>query len=164
MAKVRLTKLTIIKGNPYHSGVYDDKYLPSEIIKTPGLVTQLDAASSITPNHQNAIKKQAITIGTPKDNAQKSSYKTVKPVELELEKSGETPKVVETTNVNTATVDQISNLDGITMATANLVIKAREEKPFADLKDLSDRVQLKGNKKWDKFSLSFETEKTKSKS
>ena len=178
MGKVKLTKLTIVKGNTYHIGVYDQEYLPAEILKSPGLVTELDA-TNINPNHKNAIKKQVVNIGSPKDNSQKSSYQTVKPVEIKLdgENSGikkpeETssarqrrsgsPHVVredtssETVNINTATVDMLSSLDGITVATANKVIEVRQKTPFVDLQDLTKKVPLKGTKKWDKFSLSFE--------
>ena len=155
--KVRLTKLTTVRGNPYHAGVYEEGYLPEAILQTPGLVVEPEATAK-SPEYQNALKKQSVSIGAANPSSQRSSFKAEKPVEIPEDKvagSVEKPPGVKI-NINQATADQISDLDGITVAIAGKVIEAREKAPFTGLEDLKQKVPLKGSKDWGKLALSFD--------
>lgn len=145
MAQVKLKRLTIINGNPYHAGVYDENYLPESIKNDLTLVENLDEVSN-TPNYQNTLRKQEINIGGEKPSAEQISFK------------GETPKVIEQDNksnsikINTATVDEIASLNGVTVVNAQKVVEEREKEKFSDYSDLDTRVSLKGSRKWESFS------------
>lgn len=152
MAQIKLKRLTIVNGNPYHAGVYEENYLPDSIKNDPSLVEDLDDSVS-TPDYQNTLKKQSINIGGDKPNAEQISFK------------GETPKVINDDKkriisdegvpsvvINTATVDQLVSLDGVTVSIAQKIVEEREKEKFSDYSDLDKRAGLKGNRKWESLS------------
>lgn len=146
MAKIKLKRLTIVNGNPYHAGVYEENYLPDSIKNDPSLV-ESQGDNVLQPDYQNTLKTQSINIGGDKPNAEQISFK------------GETPKVIQeevenppSIEINTATVDQIASLKGVSLSVAQKVVEEREKQKFSDYSDLDNRVALKGNQKWKSHS------------
>lgn len=152
--QLRLKNLTKIGSNIYYAGVYDADYLPPAIRNDSNLVEEIDNSSIEISEFKNSLKTQKINIGSAQTNSEKTSFKTEPVVELP-ETNEESSK--QEYNINQATVDELANLDGITVSTAQKIIEERNVKEFVDFADLDKRVSLKGNRKWENLSdrLSF---------
>jgi DNA uptake protein ComE-like DNA-binding protein len=104
------------------------------VSKSPGLLEEINL-------NKNESKVQEVVI----ENTAQSSFEPtqVKATKKEL-------------NINQATKAEIVALQGVGAKTVDKVIELRELFPFADYKDLNDRVALTFGRKWDEFNLIFE--------
>jgi DNA uptake protein ComE-like DNA-binding protein len=146
MAQIKLKRLTIVNGNPYHAGIYEENYLPDSIKKDPSLIEEIDQDIS-TPDYQNTLKTQSIDIGSAKPNSEKISF-SGEPAKVMTEERVNKEKI----DINTATVDQLASLDGVTVANAQKIVEEREKAKFTEIADLDKRVALKGSRKWESLS------------
>ena len=114
MAKVRLKRLAIEEGNSYHAGVYEANYLPPSILNDPDLIENLEGKIT-TPNFNNALKTEEITIGTDKPNSQEITFKgePAKIIDSGSQEKNPPTQADEATplNINKATVDDLAAID-----------------------------------------------------
>lgn len=152
MAKVRLKRLAIEEGNSYHAGVYEANYLPPSILNDPDLIENLEGKIT-TPNFNNALKTEEITIGTDKPNSQEITFKgePAKIIDSGSQEKNPPTQADEATplNINKATVDDLAAIDGVTLVNAQKAIEERGKTKFKDFADLDKRVSLRGNRKWE---------------
>lgn len=147
--KYKVHQLIKLGNNPIFAGTYDEAELPESIKNNPKLCTLIDGNSPPTANYAASITTQNITLGTKEPLQKQESFKPKPPVEIDPEKDKTTLVVFD---VNEATIEELSSLDGITVQTAQEVVTQREKTKFVDLADLDKRVPLKGNRKWSNFS------------
>ena len=153
--KYKVHQLIRLHGNPIFAGVYDASELPDSIKQNAALCTKIDPQTPPTANYKSGITTQEITVGTKTPTQGKESFTPKKPIDIdaqEKEKAEQNKDKVSILNINTATVDQLSSIDGITVSTAQEVIAEREKTKFASFQDLDKRVSLKGNRKWSTYS------------
>jgi competence protein ComEA len=62
--------------------------------------------------------------------------------------------VLPKTDVNKATIDELSKLPGVGAAIATKLDKARDQQPFTSVEDLDTRIPLRG-KSWDELKESI---------
>ena len=155
---VRLFKTVVSKGgNIHYPGIYSkanplpEKFMTAQYVElisgttVAGIEKELAKSNVVTEHktspglieevslHKNASKVEEFEIKT------QSSFESVKP----------------TLNINEASKAQIVALQGVGSKTADKVIELRELFPFADYKDLNDRVQLTFGRDWSEFNLEF---------
>lgn len=140
--KVYLKRLYFENGNAYHPGWYEPNYLPSGCL-VEGLVSQQGLSVAEKPNYQNAMVKQEVSLAADSQASQKATFEGEKPI-VEIPKN---KKI----KINQATVEQLSGLPNIGIATANKIVESRDKSAFTDLEDLKKRIELnRGN--WDELS------------
>lgn len=130
--KIKLKRLFFDGGNAYHPGWYEPGYLPESCL-CEGLVSQEDSILD-KPDYKNSITTQAISIGTNQPKTEQATFQGEKPIVA----AGAKAKI----NVNKATVEKLVGLPNIGIATANKIVEARGTKPFADIKELSEKIEL----------------------
>lgn len=145
MAQYKLKQLTIVNGNPYHAGVYEEEYLPDAIKNDPNLIEQPDQNVTL-PDYQS-LQTQSIEIGAATPNSEQISYSGQPAKVITEEKKSKTSPVA----INTATAEEIAALDGVSLANAQKIVEERAKSEFTDFADLDKRVALKGNRKWESF-------------
>lgn len=164
MSKIQLKRLAVIEGDLYHPGIYKPGELPPQIVSNPDLVDKVVTGKdkSVT-EFDNSLKVQKINLGEEVSNINAPGYKGQETVILESEKENKvfgTEKVAKDSkiNLNTATLDEIAGINGVTMPTAQKIVEQRETDKFKDLSDLETRASLPGKKKWEslKNSIAFE--------
>lgn len=158
MEKYKVHQLVRYKGNPIFAGVYNANELPDVIKNNPNLATKVTTDAIATANYQAAIKSQNIYVGAKGGMQGQESFNPKPAVDIDAEDKKKTEenkkkeKVVVSAVVNTSTIDELSAIDGITMATAQDIVVEREKTKFVDFDDLDKRVALKGGRKWASFS------------
>lgn len=167
---VRLFKTIVSKGgNIHYPGVYSRANPLPERYMTPQYV-ELISGSIIGADHETAqrfekelaIKEEPNTIVTEhkpspglleevnlNKNASKVQEQNLTPVKSSFEPT------LRVLNINSANKSQIVALQGVGAKTADKVIELRELFPFADYKDLNDRVSLTFGRDWNEFNLEF---------
>lgn len=161
MDRYKVHQLIKFNGNPIFAGIYDAVELPDRIKENKNLCTKLDENAPKTANYQAGTVTQNVTVGTKSGITGVESFDPKPAVDIDQNTQPvETAKSVTSINPNTASLDELADLDGITVTTAQKVIEERSKEKFVDLDDLDKRVPLKGSRKWSKFSdrLKFNTE------
>jgi DNA uptake protein ComE-like DNA-binding protein len=171
---VRLFKTVVSKGgNIHYPGIYSkanplpEKFMTAQYVELisgstiAGVEKESDVVGTISPEDALAIinKGQVLTEHKPSPGLieEVSLHKNASKVEefeIKTQSSFE-PKSAQL-NINTATRSQIVALQGVGSKTADKVIELRELFPFADSKDLNDRVQLTFGRDWNEFNLVFD--------
>lgn len=144
---VKLLKLAVNRGNIYHPRIYNPGELPDEIMSRVDILQQDDngkaPATVLTPtiNDSDVKVENAISFSVEAPSTIPASY----PTETVVVNSS-VPK----TDINKATIDELSRLPGVGAAIATKLDKAREQQPFSSFEDLDTRIPLRG-KSWDEL-------------
>jgi hypothetical protein len=126
-------------GNFYSRGKYNSiEELPEVIRKNPDYISARESTSVVISNEP--IRHVGNTKEIP----------AIRPV---VSRVVEEPKL----NINTASVEEISSLQGVGKATAKKITELREEAPFSSREDLNTRVPLPGSRDWKQYSILFES-------
>lgn len=136
---VRLTRHVHHQGNFYHPRVYQPGELPIEIINDSvcvNLESSPVAAFTPAPGMFEATEIN-VSVETPVSAA--TSYPNTTPALIVK------PKV----QINKASVDELSQLEKVGSATAMKIVEERGTKPFTSIEDLTARVPLPKNGKWE---------------
>ena len=158
---VRLFKSVVGKtGNIYYPNVYGPSNPLPEKFMTAQYVELISGKTERVEKEEPKVE----TVTTSKDspglvsevNLNKNESK-VEEVNLTETKSSFEPSEakIKALNINEATKSQIVALNGVGAKTADKVIELRGLFPFADYKDLNDRVPLTFGRDWSEFNLEF---------
>jgi len=157
---VRLFKTVVSKGgNIHYPGIYSkgnplpEKFMTAqyvELISGQAVGVEKEEISSVVTEHKSSP-------GLIEEVSLHKNASKVEEFEIKTQSSFEATQLPKPSalNINTATKPQIVALQGVGSKTADKVIELRELFPFADFKDLNDRVQLTFGRDWSEFNLEF---------
>ena len=134
---VQLTKIANIGADFYFPRTYKPGELP-DILMQEAYVTQVESEPVVVTS---SFETKQVEFASSEPIVKGKSY-PVETVTIEKMVEQASTKV----NVNTADIDALSGLPSVGPSAASKVIAARAQKPFADIKDLSDRVPLSRGK------------------
>lgn len=132
---VVLKKHAYYKQVLYHPREYAPGELPAELLSDEYVSQNPSALPTFDP-FAGRSETTTLTIGTEAPQSESGAFK------------GSAFVIPERMQINSASVDDIAKLDGITLSTAKKVVTERQNSPFADLESLKARVPLKGAE-WD---------------
>ena len=151
---VRLFKTVVSKGgNIHYPGIYSKANPLPEKFMTAQYV-ELISSPSERFEEELTVTEHRPSPGLIEEVSLHKNASKVEEFEIKTQSSFE-PKP-SALNINTATKSQIVALQGVGSKTADKVIELRELFPFADFKDLNDRVQLTFGRDWSEFNLVFD--------
>lgn len=143
---VKLLKLAVKGGNIYHPRWYDPGALPDEILARTDILFQ----ESTNPP-ETVVTPTVRTSDVVIENT--ASFSVEAPATIPASYPTETVvvgAVVPKTDINKATIDELSKLPGVGAAIATKLDKEREKVPFASIEDLDTRIPLRG-KSWEEL-------------
>jgi DNA uptake protein ComE-like DNA-binding protein len=133
----RLLQHAVINGNIYHPRIYQAGELPAELLME-GYVTQTEPAVAAFSPKVGAFEATEIKISVENTTPSTTTFgKLPAPVTPQLR-----------LQVNQATVEELSNLTGVTVAIAKKIVEERQKSPFKDIADLDARAPL-SKAKWE---------------
>ena len=141
---VKLLKLAVKGGNIYYPRWYDPGALPDEILARTDILFQESTnppETVITPTVRTSdvVIENTASFSVEAPATIPASY----PTETVVIGSGKT-------DINKATIDELSKLPGVGAAIATKLDKEREKVPFASIEDLDTRIPLRG-KSWEEL-------------
>lgn len=143
---VKLTKMAVKGGNIYHPRIYEPGSLPEEILARTDILDQ----SFLKPIPESVVATP--TVKTSDDTIQNQvSFSVEVPSTTPKAYPTETVQIKPKTDINKATIDELSKLPGVGVTTATKLDKEREKEPFSSVADLDTRIPLKG-KSWEELS------------
>ena len=143
---VKLLKLAVKGGNHYHPRIYNPGDLPDEIMARTDILDQ----SFLKPIPESVVATP--TVKTSDDTIQNQvSFSVEVPSTTPKAYPTETVQIKPKTDINKATIDELSKLPGVGVTTATKLDKEREKEPFSSVADLDARIPLKG-KSWEELS------------
>lgn len=156
---VRLFKTVVSKGgNIHYPGIYSkanplpEKFMTAQYVELISGTTITGELRSLE-KESNVVTEHKTSPGLIEEVSLHKNAGKVEEFEIKTESSFEPIKP--SLNINEASKSQIVALQGVGSKTADKVIELRELFPFADYKDLNDRVQLTFGRDWSEFNLEF---------
>lgn len=135
---VTLKKHAYVKQVLYHPREYQPGELPAELLSDEYVVQNPSAVPTFDP-FADRFEQTTLTIGTESPQSESGAFKN------------STFVVAEKFQINSASVETIAGLDGVSLTVAKKVVAERAENQFTSLDDLKARVQSKGLD-WDKYA------------
>ncbi|ARV58065.1 hypothetical protein BZZ01_04930 [Nostocales cyanobacterium HT-58-2] len=134
----RLLQHAVINGNVYHPRVYQPGELPAELL-VEGYVSQTEPAIAAFSPKIGVFEATEIKISVENTNTPTTFTQA--------------PGVITTASqprlqVNQATVEELSNLTGVTVSVAKKLVEERQKQPFKNIADLDARAPL-SKAKWE---------------
>jgi DNA uptake protein ComE-like DNA-binding protein len=145
---VKLLKMAVNRGNIYHPRIYNPGELPEEVLARLDIVQQDEVKEPVltpTINNSDVKVENSISFSVEAPNTIPKTYPTETVV---------IGAVLPKTDVNKATIDELSKLPGVGAAIATKLDKARDQQPFTSVEDLDTRIPLRG-KSWDELKESI---------
>ena len=145
---VKLLKMAVNRGNIYHPRIYNPGELPEEVLARLDIVQQDEVKEPVltpTINNSDVKVENSISFSVEAPSTVPKAYPTETVV---------VGAVLPKTDVNKATIDELSKLPGVGAAIATKLDKAREQQPFTSVEDLDTRIPLRG-KSWDELKESI---------
>lgn len=143
---VKLTKMAVKGGNIYHPRIYNPGELPDEILARIDILDQ----SFLKPVPDSVVATP--TVKTSDDTIQNQvTFSVEAPSTIPKAYPTETIQIKPKTDINKATIDELSKLPGVGVSTASKLDKEREKEPFSSIADLDARIPLKG-KSWEELN------------
>jgi DNA uptake protein ComE-like DNA-binding protein len=145
---VKLLKMAVNRGNIYHPRIYNPGELPEEVLARLDIIQQDEVKEPVltpTINNSDVKVENSISFSVEAPNTIPKTYPTETVV---------IGAVLPKTDVNKATIDELSKLPGVGAAIATKLDKAREQQPFTSVEDLDTRIPLRG-KSWDELKESI---------
>lgn len=142
---VKLLKMAVNRGNIYHPRIYSPGELPDEVLARIDILQQEELKEPppvLTPTINNSDVKIENTVSFSVEAP--STIPKAYPTEAVV--VGTLPR----TEINKATIDELSKLPGVGAAIATKLDKAREQQPFTSIEDLDTRIPLRG-KSWEEL-------------
>ena len=145
---VKLLKMAVNRGNIYHPRIYNPGELPEEVLARLDIIQQDEVKEPVltpTINNSDVKVENSISFSVEAPSTVPKAYPTETVV---------VGAVLPKTDVNKATIDELSKLPGVGAAIATKLDKAREQQPFTSVEDLDTRIPLRG-KSWDELKESI---------
>jgi len=145
---VKLLKMAVNRGNIYHPRIYNPGELPEEVLARLDIVQQDEVKEPVltpTINNSDVKVENSISFSVEAPSTVPKAYPTETVV---------VGAVLPKTDVNKATIDELSKLPGVGAAIATKLDKARDQQPFTSVEDLDTRIPLRG-KSWDELKESI---------
>jgi DNA uptake protein ComE-like DNA-binding protein len=145
---VKLLKMAVNRGNIYHPRIYNPGELPEEVLARLDIIQQDEVKEPVltpTINNSDVKVENSISFSVEAPNTIPKTYPTETVV---------IGAVLPKTDVNKATIDELSKLPGVGAAIATKLDKARDQQPFTSVEDLDTRIPLRG-KSWDELKESI---------
>jgi DNA uptake protein ComE-like DNA-binding protein len=159
---VRLFKTVVSKGgNIHYPGIYSkanplpEKFMTAQYVELISGSTIAGELRSLEKelSESNVVTEHKSSPGLIEEVSLHKNASKVEEFEIKTQSSFESVKP--SININEASKSQIVALQGVGSKTADKVIELRELFPFADYKDLNDRVGLTFGRDWSEFNLEF---------
>jgi DNA uptake protein ComE-like DNA-binding protein len=159
---VRLFKTVVSKGgNIHYPGIYSkanplpEKFMTAQYVELISGSTIAGELRSLEKelSESNVVTEHKASPGLIEEVSLHKNASKVEEFEIKTQSSFESVKP--SININEASKSQIVALQGVGSKTADKVIELRELFPFADYKDLNDRVGLTFGRDWSEFNLEF---------
>lgn len=145
---VKLLKMAVNRGNIYHPRIYNPGELPEEVLARLDIIQQDEVKEPVltpTINNSDVKVENSISFSVEAPSTIPKAYPTETVV---------VGAVLSKTDVNKATIDELSKLPGVGAAIATKLDKARDQQPFTSVEDLDTRIPLRG-KSWDELKESI---------
>ena len=145
---VKLLKMAVNRGNIYHPRIYNPGELPEEVLARLDIIQQDEVKEPVltpTINNSDVKVENSISFSVEAPSTVPKAYPTETVV---------VGAVLPKTDVNKATIDELSKLPGVGAAIATKLDKARDQQPFTSVEDLDTRIPLRG-KSWDELKESI---------
>lgn len=147
---VKLLKMAVNRGNIYHPRIYNPGELPEEVLARVDILQQdeakiPDAVLTPTINNSDVKVENSISFSVEAPSTIPKGF----PTETVI-----VGAVLPKTDINKATIDELSKLPGVGAAIATKLDKAREQQTFTSIEDLDTRIPLRG-KSWDELKESI---------
>ncbi len=138
---VTLKKHAVYSGNLYHPREYRPGELPIALL-TEEYVSQGSPDIPTFSPFAGSFEETKIIIGAEVPNNEQTSYGTTTVI---------VPPASARIQINEATIEAISSLEGLSITVAKKVVEERVKSPFTSLDDLKVRVPL-SKLKWEAFT------------
>jgi DNA uptake protein ComE-like DNA-binding protein len=144
-------------GNMYYPGTYSKgRPLPAKFM-TSEYVTLVSGGQDLPQVDNRVVRKE--THGGMEETVISPNKPAVEEINLtdqaKILKEKDKEEIAGL-NINTATKQDIIDLDGIGAGTAKKVLQLREIAPFVNYADLNERVGLAFGRDWKDFNIVFE--------
>lgn len=145
---VKLLKMAVNRGNIYHPRIYNPGELPEEVLARLDIIQQDEVKEPVltpTINNSDVKVENSISFSVEAPSTIPKAY----PTETVI-----VGAILPKTDINKATIDELSKLPGVGAAIATKLDKARDQQPFTSVEDLDTRIPLRG-KSWDELKESI---------